>query len=340
MKVLSLFDGISCARVALDRLGIVPEAYYASEIEPTAIAISQIHWPDIIQLGDVRGIRSEDVGGGIDLLIGGSPCQDLSRAKHGREGLKGSRSSLFYEYLRLLKEIQPRFFVLENVMSMPQEARDEISKELGVQPIMIDAALVSAQSRRRLFWTNIPGVCQPWDRGILVRHILEGAEVEDPPRAHSITKPVRLGHIEGTKGTQCTRVYSTDGKSIVLNASNGGNKSGFYWPVGEGQLAVREATKKGYAVASDGDTIDVSFPNSTTRRGRVGKKAKNLMTTLHISVFTRGEVRPLTEIECERLQSLPDRYTEGVPKGKRISALGNAFNVEVVRHILAHMGCA
>lgn len=123
MKVLSLFDGISCARQALLRAGIPVEAYYASEIEKHPIAVAMRNWPDTVQLGDVRGVTSYSVGGGVDLLIGGSPCQDLSRAKTDGLGLKGARSSLFYEYLRILQETQPKWWILENVASMKRVHR-------------------------------------------------------------------------------------------------------------------------------------------------------------------------------------------------------------------------
>jgi DNA (cytosine-5)-methyltransferase 3A len=335
MRVLSLFDGISCARVALGKAGIPVEAYYASEVEQHSIDIALKNYPDTIQIGDVTKVDGKKYRG-IDLLIGGSPCQDLSRANIKRKGLAGSRSILFYEYLRILKEAKPRYFILENVASMSSESRDIITKELGVEPIMIDAALVSAQSRRRYFWTNIPAVCQPWDRGILVKHILEDATPPDEPQTHGITKPVSIGKLEGTKGGQWCRVYDMNGKAVTIGAHPGGNKSVLYWPIGNMKIAVKEATKKGYAVAEDGDTLDISFPNSKTRRDRVGKKAKNLMTSNNIAVFTRGGVRPLTVIECERLQGVPDGYTSGVTKNKAIQSLGNAFNADVIAHILAH----
>lgn len=220
---------------------------------------------------------------------------------------------------------------------MPAEARDEISKQLGVEPIMIDAGLVSAQSRKRYFWTNIPGVGLPRDRGIYLKDILESGAPGGvtPPKS---LKPKRLGNLEGYHGGQAGRVYSAHGKSVTLTAlaGGGGAKTGLYWILPDGRLLVREATKLGYAIAEEGDAVDVSFPNSTTRRGRVGKKAKNLMTTSHISVFTKGQVRPLTAIECERLQSLPDNYTKGPSTPQRIKTLGNAFNANVVAHILKH----
>ena len=179
MKILSLFDGISCARVALERAGIPVEVYYASEIDKYAIQVSHKNYPDIVNVGSVVGLNpyqiftKEDT---IDLLIGGSPCQDLSIAKRDRKGLDGERSGLFWEYVRILKEVKPKYFILENVASMPKEAKDLISETLGVQPIVINAALVSAQNRKRYFWTNIPNVTLPEDRGILLKDLLESGD--------------------------------------------------------------------------------------------------------------------------------------------------------------------
>jgi DNA (cytosine-5)-methyltransferase 3A len=171
IKVLSLFDGISVAQQALKELGFEVE-YYASEIDKYAISITQKNHPNTTQLGSVVDIKKEMVGE-IDLLIGGSPCQDLSIANRNRQGLAGSRSGLFWEYVRILKEVKPKYFVLENVYNMSDEARDTITKELGVEPIMINAALVSAQDRKRYFWTNIQGITQPEDSGILLRDIVD-----------------------------------------------------------------------------------------------------------------------------------------------------------------------
>ena len=131
MKVLSLFDGISCARVALERAGIPVEAYYASEIDKYAIQISQKNWPDIIRFGDVRTFNPVGQTWDIDLLIGGSPCQDLSIAKANRKGLDGERSGLFWEYVRILKEVKPKYFVLENVASMGADSKEQITQALG-----------------------------------------------------------------------------------------------------------------------------------------------------------------------------------------------------------------
>lgn len=166
IKVLSLFDGVSCARLALEKVGYKDMTYFASEIDEYATKVTHYNRPDTIHLGSVTdvclGIQGHNGDGvprrvsDIYLMIGGSPCQDLSVAKRDRKGLDGDKSSLFYEYVRILNEVKPKWFVLENVATMDQTSKDIITKLLGVEPIMLDAGLFSAQDRRRLFWTNIP----------------------------------------------------------------------------------------------------------------------------------------------------------------------------------------
>lgn len=171
MNVLSLFDGMSCGQIALNRAGIKYDNYFASEIEEAPIKVTQFNYPNTIQLGDVRNIKSSDLPK-IDLLIGGSPCQSFSNAGKG-EGFNG-KSSLFYEYLRLLKELQPKYFLLENV-KMKKEWEDIISKELGVSPILINSSLVSAQNRPRLYWTNIEVLDIPKDKNIKLLDIINNS---------------------------------------------------------------------------------------------------------------------------------------------------------------------
>jgi DNA (cytosine-5)-methyltransferase 3A len=407
MKVLSLFDGISCLRVAL---GDRPVEYLASEIDKNAIKIAMKNYPTTKQLGnvcDISGISD------LDLLCGGSPCTDLSIAKKGREGLKGDRSKLFYEYVRILKESKPKWFILENVASMPKKDKDIITEILGVEPVMINAALVSAQNRKRLFWTNIPVVGLPPDRNILLKDILQpDSEVDErmvmkgksycltanyfkATESNSVAKKqrtmIKVGHL-GESDAQANRIYSTEGDAetpyvqrleisdadksnalstvlkdnvIVKGCSIRGrlvddawkdkldirkdDKASAITSVAHSKLAlvqiqvsdtgttatVREATKKGFAIAKEGDSVDVSFPELKTRRGRVGTKAKNLMTSNNIGVLTKNHIRKLTPVECERLQSLPDNYTEGISMTARYKALGNAFNVEVIKFILS-----
>ena len=298
MKVLSLFDGISCARAALERAGIKVDAYFASEIDKNAIAIAQKNYPDTKQIGSVTDVRVENEGvvwegGGfkfstkIDLLIGGSPCQDLSISKMGRQGLDGTRSNLFFDYVRIRDEVKPKWWILENVASMSDESRDKMSEVLGVQPILIDAALVSAQERRRYFWTNIPGIQQPADQGIFLRDILI-PESEKPRRFLEIKQPIR-----------------TTVKGVAWDTSGNGH----------------------YSQQNRARRIDQKSPTLPTCR-----------TVTKTKIVIDGRVGELHIEEMERLQGLPDRYTEGIPsKEKRGGAIGNGFNVEVVKHILSYI---
>jgi len=169
-NVVGLFDGISCGQVALNRAGIEYEKYYASEIDTHAIKVTQHHYPNTIQLGDICQI-DEDTLPDIDLLIGGSPCQGFSMAGK-RLNFNDPRSKLFFEFVRILKACNPKYFLLENV-GMKQEWQDAISKELGVQPIIINSNLVSAQNRKRLYWTNIPNIAQPTDKQLFWDSVFE-----------------------------------------------------------------------------------------------------------------------------------------------------------------------
>ena len=325
MKVLSLFDGISCARVALERVGLKVDAYYASEIDANAIKVSTKNYPDIQHIGDVKSVQKVD---DVDLLIAGSPCQDLSISKKGRLGLKGERSGLFWEWVRVWKAVKPKWWVLENVASMPRGDRDTITAELGVEPVMFDASLVSAQSRKRLFWTNIPFEL-PADRNIQLKDILQPpaqvdermimknksftltssyAKVSASPAQieYSVKRKQRTMVKVGYFGTdaQANRIYDPDGKSATLSANGGGMgaKTGLY-RVGTPAGDVGEAGE------------------------RVGPEVKNTLV----------RIRKLTPVECERLQSLPDNYTEGIAMTNRYKVLGNAFNVQVIAHILGSL---
>jgi DNA (cytosine-5)-methyltransferase 3A len=341
MNVLSLFDGISCARVALDRAGIEVNAYMASEIEKNAIKVSEKNYPDIIRVGSVVGLEVE---GQVDLLIGGSPCTDLSIAKKDRKGLEGDKSCLFWEFVRIKKECNPQWFILENVASMPKADRDIITREMGVEPVMFNASLVSAQCRKRLFWTNIP-FDLPADRGILLKDILQpDGEVDErmvvkgksytltasyskatPSPAqveHNIEKGqrtmVKVGYVgEGEQygqGGQAHRVYSTEGKTPTISSGPALIKVGHVEPNVQGNR-VYSTEGKATALSAEGG-------------GLAGG------TTL---VKNDERIRKLTPIECERLQGLPDNYTEGVATTHRYRCLGNAFNVDVVAHILSRI---
>ena len=295
MNVLSLFDGMSCAQIALNRAGIKYDKYFSSEIDKYAIAVTHNNYPNTIQLGDVRNIiLSKNIK--IDLIIGGSPCQGFSFS--GKQlNFNDPRSKLFFEYVRLVKELNPKWFILENVL-MKEEYQDVISKELGVYPVMINSALVSAQNRKRLYWCNFH-IDQPKDKGILLKDILENGIV-DRNKAHCIDasyyknvtedyyrtksrrqivycKQVGIADIKGNENIK--RVYSTEGKSPTLTTCQGGNQ--------DPKIAISD---KHY--------------------------------------------RKLTPVECERLQTVPDNYTEGVSNTQRYKMLGNGFTVDIIAHIL------
>lgn len=334
MKVLSLFDGISCARVALERAGIEVDTYHASEVDKYAMQIAQKNYPSTIQMGSVKDVKFIGGAGSFcDLLIGGSPCQDLSIAKANRKGLDGERSGLFWEYVRILKEAKPKWFILENVASMAKDQQEIISKTLGVQPIMINAALLSAQTRKRLFWTNIPGITQPEDRGIMLKDILEKGEVPltnyntEKIKSNTVRTggrgsglgnkhnwdTIRVGQIG--KGGQGDRIYSPEGKSVNLSANGGGRgaKTGLY------MIQVPRGKNKGGKKALDGKTPTLTSSSFEHNN----------------HVVENAIIRKLTAVECERLQCLPDNYTGGVSDSQRYKALGNAFNVDVIAHILS-----
>jgi len=328
MKVLSLFDGISCARVALERASFKIDKYYASEIDKYAIQIAQKNYPDTIQLGCVKDVKKEMVED-IDLLIGGSPCQDLSIAKKDRKGLDGEHSGLFWEYVRILKEVKPKYFILENVNSMKKEDKKIITEVLGVEPIMINASLVSAQNRKRLFWTNIKGVTQPENKGIILKDILEGDN--ENVRTCSLRGRYILNgkrkDIKGAKtqqrlelGGEKANSLTTVQKDSLVFLGGIGKKD---W-VGDGKYFSRNYPQGQRVYSPEGKT-----PTLSANGGGLGAK-----TGLY---KIDGDIRKLTPIECERLQCVPDNYTEGLSNAQRYKCLGNAFNVDVVAHILENM---
>ncbi len=286
MKVLSLFDGISCARVALERAGLPVERYYASEIDKYAIQISKKNYPDIEHIGSVTDILWDKNGEQVELLIGGSPCQDLSISKSKtRKGLKGNKSSLFYEYVRILREVKPKYFILENVASMPFDDKNIISDTLGVEPIEINANWFGAQDRRRLFWTNIPVELPTEQNDTMLGDILESNVDEKyyyndfPFEIYGDTTKRVIGKIEVAGHDILKRVYNRLMKAPTVTTCGGGN-------------------------------------------------------TQH-KVFDNNRVRKVTPLEYERLQGLPDNYTTGISDSQRYKCLGNAFNTDVIAHILS-----
>jgi DNA (cytosine-5)-methyltransferase 3A len=353
MRVLSLFDGISCARVALDRAGLPVTEYLASEIDPKAIAISAKNYPDIVRLGDVREVCMSHLKGPIDLLVGGSPCVDLSIAKQNRKGLDGDQSSLFWEYVRIWELLRPKWFILENVASMPKADRDIITKTLGVDPVMIDASLVSAQTRKRLFWTNIPGVTQPEDRGIRLKDILQpDGEVDESMTVNGKSFCLTATyHKAGTSEAEVQHNRERGQRTMVFTATaqTGRNPTKKLGYVGEhdhqakrvyddeGKLPAlnvvcNSLVKVGHIGNTDGQANRVYSPEGKSVTLSANGGGSGAKTGLY--AVGQAHIRKLTPVECERLQGLPDGYTEGVAKTHRYKALGNAFNVDVVAHLL------
>lgn len=441
---------MSCGRLALDRLGIKVDKYYASEIDKYAIQVAQANYPDTIHIGDVCDIKAEDYQD-IDLILAGSPCQGFSFA--GKQlAFDDPRSALFFEFVRLLKEIKPKYFLLENV-KMKKEFLDVISEQVSacypdfeggdmfggkIEPILINSALVSAQNRQRYYWTNISGVEQPEQRGIVLRDILEngfdserdksycldanyykGSSVENyfkKSRRQMVYQdethdtPKQVGTAEDINGHDILkRVYSPDGKAPTLNTMGGGNrepkvvvdvrsmtevrndeanriraehkkKTGKDWsPRSMRHLVEREDEKsnaltsaltKQHILKITEDVVVQSYREVRTdeakrlRReskqktgkdhtpfrakelipredGKVGTITPNLNNDHQISLSKdeSSDVywRKLTCVECERLQTVPDNYTNHVSNTQRYKMLGNGWTIEVIAHILKNI---
>ncbi len=303
MNILSLFDGISIAKYAIESLNLKIDNYFSSEIDKYAIQVSKNNYSDILRLGDVRYIKNVKVP--IDLLIGGFPCQSFSIAGN-KKGIEDQRGNLVFEVKRLIDTVKPKFFVLENVNSMKKQHKDFLDELFNIKHIMLDASLVSAQQRKRIFWAAKLNECtnkyeqviisQPKDRNIFLKDILQDGNVDrlksycldanyykganwQQYKTKGRRQLVQVGYIGSN--SQGNRIYSTQGKSVSLSANGGGRgaKTGLY--------------------------------------------------------EVEGKYRKLTPIECERLMSLPDDYTKGVSDTQRYKCLGNGFNAEIIKHIIS-----
>ena len=265
MNVLSLFDGMSCGQIALDNLGIKVDNYFASEIDKHAIKVTQHNYPNTIQIGDVLNVKAKDLPS-IDLLYGGSPCQGFSFS--GKQlNFEDPRSKLFFEFVRLVKEVKPKYWMLENV-KMKKEYQDVISEYLGVEPIVVNSSLVSAQNRVRLYWANFE-ITQPQDKGIFLKDIIE-------PNSRNFLSDKTANKPRAIKNTR-----QLNEKSGCILATS-------------------------YKLAQ-----------------------ANGMT----NIFDGGKLRCLSPIECERLQTVPDNYTDIVSNTQRYKMLGNGWTVDVIAHI-------
>ena len=299
MKVLSCFDGMSCGQIALNKVGIDYSTYYASEIDKYAIQVTQANYPDTVQLGDIRSVDPLALPK-IDLLIGGSPCQGFSFA--GKQlNFEDPRSKLLFDFVRLKETLKPKYFLLENVR-MSKESQDIISKYMGCEPVAINSALVSAQSRQRLYWTNIP-FTMPEDKGIVLGDILENG-FTDRDKAHCIDANY-------FKGGNLKSYFDKGRRQLVFNKPiqvNPSKKAGGKQPY----IQDRVFSKQGKSHA-----LTASFASRT-------------------NVDDNG-FRKLTPLECERLQTVPEGYTNHVSNTQRYKMLGNGWTVDVIATILEGM---
>ena len=238
MNVLSLFDGMSCGMIALDRLGIKVDNYYASEIDKYAIQVSQANYPDIIQVGDITKLDLSTLPK-IDLVMGGSPCQGFSFA--GKQlAFDDPRSALFFEFHKAISYLQPKYFLLENVR-MKKEYLDIISEYMGVEPIFINSSLVSAQSRQRYYWTNIPGIEQPEERGIVLRDILEDQVGSEHYVGDNMQKNYKGGNqLNPNYKSQANTIHNSDKKSGTICAGTHGYANGY---VGDKHKPVKQTER-------------------------------------------------------------------------------------------------
>ena len=334
MNVLSLFDGISCGQVALKNAGIKVDNFYASEIDKYTIKITQNQHPNTNQLGDIQDWRDWDLPP-IDLIMGGSPCQGFSFA--GKQlNFEDSRSKLFFDFVDIVKHYKPKYFLLENV-KMKKEYQNVITNLLGVEPILINSALVSAQNRNRLYWTNIPNISQPNDEGILLKDILVSGSV-DRYKSHCLDANY-------FKGGNLKSYFQKHRRQLVFEAKNGKNVTINMEDIYSPKTFYETRTEFG---KQERKRLSKLNGRDTTPRD---KKCKHYITQPHnkancivtVDSFLNWVIdedyycRKLTPVECERLQTLPDNYTEGVSNTQRYKALGNGWTVDVATHIFKNM---
>lgn len=346
MNVLSLFDGMSCGMIALERAGIVVDNYFASEIDKFAIKVSEANYPNIKHIGSVLDVKAENLPK-IDLLIGGSPCQGFSFA--GKQlNFNDPRSKLFFEYVRLLKECKPKYFLLENVV-MKKEFQDVISIELGVEPILINSALVSAQNRKRLYWTNITGIKQPEDKGILFKDIVEDSDLNKSPNLtiRDFDKNSICHHVANAtdiKGNESIkRIYSGSGKAPTITTMGGEHlEPKILCGAIRGRFLINGKRQDGKIKTAGKTTqyVEINFSGKSNNLSTVEKdnicvidycyQSKRYLPT---DIFWRK----LSPLECERLQTVPENYTNHVSNSQRYKMLGNGWTVDVIAHILKNI---
>ena len=369
MNVLSLFDGCSSGQLALERAGVDVDNYFASEIDKYAITVTQANFPDTFQWGDVTKIKVPTKGS-IDLLMGGSPCQGFSFAGHQLQ-FNDPRSKLFFDFIRIRDAIKPKYILLENVR-MAQKSQDVISKYMGFKPQALNSNLLSGQNRYRLYWfgklvgdtyeqISIPPMV---DKGIVMQDILEDGyatdEMTSGGKSHCLTARyngavwwnsierkqrtmvlkdnptmskdglIRVGTADLKGHDSIKRVYAQEGKAPTLTTMQGGHREP---KVAIGRIVNRRLDEHG---TRKDDQLDLPF----TRQLEVRDDGKsNCLTTVQKDnvVVSKDMWRKLTPLECERLQTLPDNYTNHVSNSQRYKMIGNGWTVDVIAHILKTM---
>ena len=371
MIVLSLFNGMNTGRQALENVGIKVDKYYSSEIKPYAIELTQHHFPDTIQVGDVTKWREWNIDWKtIDLVLSGSPCQDLSAAGK-RAGINGSKSSLFFVFVEILehiKSLNPKvLFLQENVGSASKLDVGIMSRALGVYPVRINSSLVTAQLRDRYYWSNIrtketmfdivTDIPQPKDRGIMFKDIITSGTVERVKALAILESESRAVSSQESIKKRASKdfinmVYVDTDKHVALKMQGHRNNQGsqeslkhrnettgmvtLIYEVNN-ELRVKTNTAKGYDVVTENDCLDLSYPTSTTRRGRVTKgKSPCLMQSSNLLYsYKDGMVRTVNKVEMCRLQGFPDDYCDILSTSKAGSLLGDGWTLPIIEHIFS-----
>jgi site-specific DNA-cytosine methylase len=318
MNVLSLFDGMSCGQIALERAGIPVTNYYASEIDKYAIKVTQANYPETKQLGSIE-TQAEWELPQIDLIMGGSPCQGFSFA--GKQlNFDDPRSKLFFDFVEALHRFKPKYFLLENV-KMKKEYQDVITRMLGgIEPIEINSARVSGQNRERFYWANIPGITQPEDKGIMLKDVV----------FKDATNPtVCMHNLYGGFGEKEHRTF-TEKSPTLRTAAGGGHIPSLL--LSEKALDYMDRKVKGGRSHWDfKHHSDINEPKSAAI-------VANFFKGVPYNVLKDEScIRHFDPVECERLQTIDDNYSNHVSKTQRLKMLGNGWTVDVIAHIFRAM---
>jgi DNA (cytosine-5)-methyltransferase 3A len=337
INVLSLFDGMSCGQIALDKLGIKVNNYFASEIDKYAMQVTKHNYPNTKHIGDVTQVKGTGLPK-IDLLIGGSPCQGFSFAGKGLN-FEDPRSKLFFEFVRLLEETNPKYFLLENVR-MKKSSQDIISNYLGCEPIEINSNLVSAQSRRRLYWTNIPNIEQPKDKGILLQDVVVDGGIDcrmtTQDKAYALTASyngaVAWNSIEKKQRTMI--LEAVNGKKVHIDLFKEAPYSFYETRTEAGKQARRRIRLE---TGKDSTPRSKEFKMYLPLKDQKANCLVTVESPLDFIVDKAWKYRKLYPIEMERLQTVPDGYTSIVSDTQARKMLGNGWTVDVIAHIFNQM---